>query len=136
VHHDSDATTPPQGAVLGAVGVHLQLGSTLPQVAADGGRKQDPRGRVVLRVLVLVDGDEARAAVRLTITGTARGLRELLTAMATAVAALDPDPGADPPLVTRPHDWPVTGDPHLDSSTTSGSPVTATAPCDPATRPA
>jgi hypothetical protein len=102
VQHDDPATI----ASLAAVTVHLQLGSTPPQVAADGGRKADPRGRVVVRVLVPADGDEARAAARLTITGTAAALRALLTAMAAEVAAVDPDPAPGLPLVTRPHDWP------------------------------
>ncbi|HEY8112480.1 MAG TPA: hypothetical protein VII16_06385 [Actinomycetes bacterium] len=100
MHHD------PTTASLAAVAVHLQLGSTLPQVAADGGRKADPRGLVVLRVLVPVAGDEARAAARVTITGTAAALRQLLAAMAVEVGKVDPDPDLDPepPLLTRPHD--------------------------------
>jgi hypothetical protein len=101
----------PAMASLAAVAVHLQLGSTPPHVAADGGRKADPRGRVVIRVLVpaAADGpvlDPPRAAARLTITGTAAALRELLTAMAAEVARVDPDPDPGQPLVTRPHDWP------------------------------
>lgn len=103
MHHDDDPTTT---ASLAAVAVHLQLGSTPPQVVAGGGRKADPRGLVVVRILVPA-GDEqggVRAVARLTITGTVGALRQLLTAMAVEVGRVDPDPGPEPPLVTRPHD--------------------------------
>lgn len=104
--HD-DPTTPPAGASLGAVAVQLQIGSSPPRVAADGGRKADPTGLIVLRVVVPVIGDAAgaRASARLTITGTAGALRRLLAAMAEEIAAADPGP-RDAPLLTRPHDWP------------------------------
>jgi hypothetical protein len=101
MQHD-DATS----ASLAAVAVRLQLGSTPPQVAADGGRRADPAGLIVLRVLVPVASDETRAAARLTITGTAAALRQLLAAIAVEVGRIDPDPGSEPPLLTRPHDTP------------------------------
>jgi hypothetical protein len=113
MHHEDPATASPAGPVLGVVAVHLQLGNVLPRVAADGGRRADPAGRVVVRVLLPVDGDDdgARAAARLTITGTAAALRELLAAIAAELATLDPDPNPGPgtPLLTRPHDWPSPG---------------------------
>jgi hypothetical protein len=106
MHHDEPTAT---AGSLAAVAVHLQLGEALPRVAADGGRRADPAGRVVLRVHVPAGNDDGQRAVgaRLTITGSPAALRALLAAMAAEVGRVDPTPDAAvSPLLTKPHDWP------------------------------